>query len=188
MIETIISRDFGTPPSLATDFVTLTIDGQRVTVAAGVVFDDGDGENVRDLAVVSLRRWDSSVSPHALAILDITIPEAPVLLNEIDISRFGIPQSLKRRSDGLLALGTSTDVILLDPSLLALPLSSSGEIPAVVGVLEGQERGACLGPFHGRTAAAGESARSPRRHSAWARSSWGGCRRSRRGVRSRARA
>src|SRR5688572_24574327 len=35
MIETIISRDFGTPPSLATDFVTLTIDGQRVTVAAG---------------------------------------------------------------------------------------------------------------------------------------------------------
>src|SRR6202007_1336719 len=35
MIETIISRDFGTPPSEATDFVTLTIDGQRVTVAAG---------------------------------------------------------------------------------------------------------------------------------------------------------
>src|SRR5947207_6847519 len=35
MIETIITRDFGTPPSVATDFVTLTIDGQRVTVAAG---------------------------------------------------------------------------------------------------------------------------------------------------------
>jgi formate dehydrogenase major subunit len=35
MIETILSRDFGTPPSVATDFVTLQIDGNRVTVPAG---------------------------------------------------------------------------------------------------------------------------------------------------------
>ncbi|SFV17713.1 formate dehydrogenase subunit alpha [Pseudoduganella namucuonensis] len=35
MIETIISRDFGTPASVATEFVTLEIDGQRVTVPAG---------------------------------------------------------------------------------------------------------------------------------------------------------
>src|SRR5271170_3426411 len=37
MIETIIARDLGTPPPLNPnmEFVTLTIDGQRVTVAAG---------------------------------------------------------------------------------------------------------------------------------------------------------
>lgn len=35
MIETILSRDMGTPISLATDFVTLTIDGNQVTVPAG---------------------------------------------------------------------------------------------------------------------------------------------------------
>jgi formate dehydrogenase major subunit len=35
MIETILSRDFGTPISLATEFVTLTIDGSQVTVPVG---------------------------------------------------------------------------------------------------------------------------------------------------------
>ncbi|TWI61198.1 formate dehydrogenase alpha subunit [Pseudoduganella lurida] len=37
MIETILSRDLGTPPPLdpATEFVTLSVDGQRVTVPAG---------------------------------------------------------------------------------------------------------------------------------------------------------
>ncbi|MGV7206365.1 formate dehydrogenase subunit alpha [Oxalobacteraceae bacterium A2-2] len=35
MIETIITRDFGTPPSVATSFVTLTIDGYEVTVPEG---------------------------------------------------------------------------------------------------------------------------------------------------------
>lgn len=35
MIETILSRDLGTPVSLATEFVTLTIDGSQVTVPAG---------------------------------------------------------------------------------------------------------------------------------------------------------
>ncbi len=35
MIETILSRDLGTPISLATEFVTLTIDGSAVTVPVG---------------------------------------------------------------------------------------------------------------------------------------------------------
>jgi formate dehydrogenase major subunit len=35
MIETILSRDLGTPISLATEFVTLTIDGRQVTVPVG---------------------------------------------------------------------------------------------------------------------------------------------------------
>ena len=35
MIETILSRDLGTPISLATEFVTLTIDGSQVTVPVG---------------------------------------------------------------------------------------------------------------------------------------------------------
>ena len=35
MIETILSRDFGTPVSLALDVVTLTIDGSQVTVPVG---------------------------------------------------------------------------------------------------------------------------------------------------------
>jgi formate dehydrogenase major subunit len=35
MIETILSRDFGTPISLALDVVTLTIDGSQVTVPVG---------------------------------------------------------------------------------------------------------------------------------------------------------
>lgn len=35
MIETILSRDLGTPISMATEFVTLTIDGARVTVPVG---------------------------------------------------------------------------------------------------------------------------------------------------------
>jgi formate dehydrogenase major subunit len=38
MIETILSRDLGTPPprvDIATDYVTLTIDGERVRVPAG---------------------------------------------------------------------------------------------------------------------------------------------------------
>ena len=35
MIETILSRDFGTPISVATEFVTLIIDGSEITVPVG---------------------------------------------------------------------------------------------------------------------------------------------------------
>ncbi|MDB5963362.1 MAG: formate dehydrogenase subunit alpha, partial [Massilia sp.] len=48
MIETIITRDFGTPAkqiTLATEMITLTIDGYQVTVPAGTSLMRAAAEN-----------------------------------------------------------------------------------------------------------------------------------------------
>jgi formate dehydrogenase major subunit len=45
MIETILTRDFGTPASVATDMITLTIDGYTVTVPVGTSLMRAAAEN-----------------------------------------------------------------------------------------------------------------------------------------------
>jgi pimeloyl-ACP methyl ester carboxylesterase len=77
-----------------------------------------------------------------LEVIDVTEPEAPKLLKEIPLPNLGIPQTLKRRSDGLLALATSDDVVLLDPTKLLLDTLSNGQLPAIVGTIKGAGSGA----------------------------------------------
>ena len=43
------------------------------------------------------------------------------MLTQLDLSGLGVPQSLARREDGLLALATFEDVYLIQPAKLLLP-------------------------------------------------------------------
>lgn len=92
-----------------------------------------------DLALVSLQRDSGS---NTLAVVDITDPEKPASLGEVDLRLIGVPQSLARRADGLLALATFDDVLLIQPSKLLLPgAAAAGVLPGLVGTLPGMGSG-----------------------------------------------
>jgi RHS repeat-associated protein len=96
------------------------------------------------ISIVSLSPDDDG--DQKLAIIDITLPEAPELLRIIPFPeelKLGILQSVSERADGLLALATTTDIVLLDPILLAKENPSDPAIlhPAVQGFIRGTGTG-----------------------------------------------
>ncbi|HAM72524.1 MAG TPA: hypothetical protein DCM86_12855, partial [Verrucomicrobiales bacterium] len=90
----------------------------------------------------------------ALVVLDITDPAAPSHVNTLFFPEkfsekppmeVGRVESIERRADGLLAVATDQHVLLLDPSLLALPQRARDVAawpPAVQGVIPGSGSGA----------------------------------------------
>ena len=120
---------------------------RRVALMAAVPLQRADGSRTaRDLAIISIEG-----QPSKLIILDLSDPLHPSLLTTINAPTaiagqavdFGNVQSIQRRADGLLALATTTDVILLDPAKLLLPPASEGGIsPAIVGIISGAGSGA----------------------------------------------
>jgi RHS repeat-associated protein len=95
----------------------------------------------RHLALVSLSPDSDGVS--RLAVIDITVPTAPVLTNKIEFAaglNLGSLQSVTRRPDGLLGLATSGDTVLLDPSRLLAPTNGAVHV-SFAGVIPGAGSG-----------------------------------------------
>ncbi len=90
---------------------------------------------VLDLALVSVN--DEGGATNQLVLVDISDPLGPRRVGTADVSIFGVPQTINRRADGLLALATTQDVLLLDPARLLLPVTPSGLPAALVGTLSG---------------------------------------------------
>jgi RHS repeat-associated protein len=98
--------------------------------------------DIRNLALVSLSPDSDGLSK--LAVIDITIPASPVVTNLIVLRQelnLGLAQSLQRRPDGLLALATTTDLVLLDPHQLLTPSQGNGLSPVIVGIVPGAGSG-----------------------------------------------
>ncbi len=126
---------------------------KRLAVLFNVRLDIAGGTEARNLALVSLSPDDGGVP--ALAVIDVTLPAAPTLLVKIPFSDalgLGQLQSVSERSDGVLALATTTSIVLLDPTKLALPLpTDSGALHASVsGVI--REAGSGAMSFDGNSA------------------------------------
>jgi len=105
------------------DSVQLLIDGAPTT---------------RALALVSQTPNTNGVQ--ALAVIDISLPLAPRLIQEIPLSEEllgGVIGNVTRRSDGLLEVAGGQNIVLLNPLYLAVPAQSEGQLsPAVVGVVQ----------------------------------------------------
>jgi RHS repeat-associated protein len=115
---------------------------KRVSLVYGVQTRDAAGVPlVADLAFVSLAP-ETSAKP-ALAVIDVTNPNAPHLLGQIELpTAFGIPQSVTVRDDGQLVLASTDDLLLLDPAQLAQPQPPTGDHPALLGQIDGAGSGA----------------------------------------------
>jgi pimeloyl-ACP methyl ester carboxylesterase len=135
--RTVLKGPGSVDPTLATVDFPAGLSPKRVAVLPQVTLGTTTNQIVRDLAVASLNG-----SSNVLAVIDVTDGQAPSFLAFVPVGSLGIPQSLLRRSDGLLALATSTDVVLIDPTLLLLPNLGAGLPPAIVGIVAGAGSGA----------------------------------------------
>ena len=98
----------------------------------------GDTTEARNLVLVSLSP-DADGKPK-LAVIDVSLPAAPVLLAKIEFPEelgLGLLQSVSKRSDGLLAVATTTSIVLLDPTKLLAPAPTAAAVPhaSVVGII-----------------------------------------------------
>lgn len=110
---------------------------RRVLLLPGLTLETPTNRVVRDVAVVSI----GTGSDGALAIVDVTVPSAPQLLNRFSVPPGeGTPAGLQRRADGLLAVATSRSTLLLEPLQLARP-AAGGVHPSIVGRVEGTGTG-----------------------------------------------
>lgn len=95
---------------------------------------------VRDLALVShasLAGGDGAVD-----VVDLSDPSAPRILAGFRLpAGEGAAQSVERRADGLLALATARNVLLIDPRRLGEPAVPGVDHPAIVGRIEGTGTG-----------------------------------------------
>jgi RHS repeat-associated protein len=140
------------PPAYRTvEFESQPIDRVQGTLNFGVgarpkrmlaLFDQridvGDTTESRNLVLVSLSP-DADGKPK-LAVIDVSLPAAPVLLAKIEFPEelgLGLLQSVSKRSDGLLAVATTTSIVLLDPTKLLAPAPTAAAVPhaSVVGII-----------------------------------------------------
>jgi hypothetical protein len=139
------------PPAYRTvEFESQPIDRVQGTLNFGVgnwpgavaLFDQrievGDTTEARNLVLVSLSP-DADGKPK-LAVIDVSLPAAPVLLAKIEFPEelgLGLLQSVSKRSDGLLAVATTTSIVLLDPTKLLAPAPAAAAVPhaSVVGII-----------------------------------------------------
>ncbi len=93
----------------------------------------------RAIALVSLQPDADGVDK--LAVIDISSPENPALLNKISIPSTltgGDVQSISQRADGFIEVAGTQNLLVLDPSQLANNNIPAGQLsPAIVGVLVG---------------------------------------------------
>lgn len=97
--------------------------------------------DIRNIALVSLS--PDSDGKAKLAVIDISQPTAPLLLNRIELPpqfNLGFAQSVRRRPDGMLAIATTSDLMLIDPRKL-LVVASASVHPAITGIIPGAGSG-----------------------------------------------
>lgn len=110
---------------------------RRVLLLPATTLETPPNRIVRDIALVTIGGGGDG----ALAVVDVTVPSAPRLLNRIPVpTGEGTPAGIQMRDDGLLAVATSRSVLLLDPSLLVLP-SQGGSHPVFQGRVDGTGTG-----------------------------------------------
>lgn len=110
---------------------------RRVFLLPATTVDDGTNLVSRDLALVSIGGGGDG----ALAVIDLTTPSAPVLVQRFDLpAGEGPAGSVQRRSDGLLAVASGRSTLLYDPVKLLLPLVG-GVSRALVGRIDGTGTG-----------------------------------------------
>ena len=110
----------------------LTLIGVEVKLGADLV--------ILDLALVSLAPLQPGAS--SLAVLDITNPNRPKLLNEIELPEAaGIVQSVDLKEGGILRLATANDILFLDLSRITEPAPPAGQAPAFLGTIAGAGAG-----------------------------------------------
>ncbi len=91
----------------------------------------------RSLALVCLVPDSDGVEK--VAVIDISQPESPVLLNKIPIPSYltgGDIQSISMGSDGLLQLAGTQNLIIVNPTQLAAAIPSGQLSPAIVNVIQ----------------------------------------------------
>jgi hypothetical protein len=127
----------GVPVTAQAATLELTPEAKRLFLLFGQELETLGGTISANLALVSQHAGNGT--PPRVLVLDVTDPASPQVVNEIRIpAAHGIPQSIHRRDDGLLALATSTDQLLLDPRKLRLvPADFSRPHPALVGLVPG---------------------------------------------------
>ncbi len=110
---------------------------RRVLLLPGLTLETLTNRVVRDVALVSIGTGGDG----ALAIVDVTVPSAPQLLNRFSVPPGeGTPAGLQRRADGLIAVATSRSTLLLEPSQLARPATGVTH-PSIVSRVEGTGTG-----------------------------------------------
>lgn len=109
---------------------------RRVFSTVGLVRTGGNVESLQ-LALVSLTPDADGVQK--LAVIDITLPESPRLLNKIPLPEeivAGQLGSVVRRPDGILELNTSQHILLLDTLAMAQTNTPPDQLhPAIVGFI-----------------------------------------------------
>lgn len=99
-------------------------------------------QDVRNIALVSLS--PDSDGKSKLAVIDITQPNAPAVINKIELPpqfNLGFAQSIRRRPDGLLVLATTTDLLLLDQRKFLVSSPPGSVHPAILGIVPGAGSG-----------------------------------------------
>ncbi len=110
---------------------------RRVLLLPATELETPTNRIVRDVALVTI----STGGDGTLAVVDVTVPSAPKLLNRFTVpTGEGSPAGIQVRTDGLLAVATSASVLLVDPSKLALPAGGAVH-PGFVGRINGTGNG-----------------------------------------------
>lgn len=110
---------------------------RRVFCQAGVPVEVGGRLETLVVALVGLAAdFDGK---NRLAVLDITLPESPKLINTIEIPEAllgGGLQAIQQREDGSLLVATSQNILTLEPRLLGVTNFPAGQLhPSVTGIV-----------------------------------------------------
>lgn len=141
--RTLLFQGIDTDPETATLSFGANAHPKRLAGRLNARLNINGTEEARAIVLVSLSPDTDGVSK--LAVIDISLPDSPRLLRLIEFPAtlgLGSLQSVTERPDGLLALATTTDTVLLDERRLAEAVPpNNGLHPSIVGVVPGTGSG-----------------------------------------------
>jgi len=130
--ETILGGNSGVPLTGARAQFSSGERPRRMLMLPNVLVDTDPQPSLRDLVLVTF-----SHPAGLMKVIDISIPEFPVVLNSFDLSPdFGAAFSMARRGDGRIAVAMTGGTVILDPFQL-LVTESTGIHPSVVDRIPG---------------------------------------------------
>ena len=131
-----------TPPSHPTKSFNIGANPKRLSTFFEMLLPVGDHLEPRVVVAVTLSPDSDNINK--LFFLDISSPGNPTQVGIISFPALGSGsalQSVTLRSDGLLAVATTSDLILVEPQKINLPQVANAPHPAVVGVIAGAGSG-----------------------------------------------
>jgi RHS repeat-associated protein len=109
---------------------------KRLTIIDGLPLIVSNAFTTPIVALISLAPDADGIQK--LALLDITLPESPTMINQVEFPEAligGYLQSVVQRADGMLELATTQNLFVLDPTKLAEPQPAGGLHPAVAAFI-----------------------------------------------------